>query len=143
MLTAMPLFPVLAPYTRALSAQYPDIRWLIGGITVTQASIKRVECFVDEFIRSEYVQNWTAENDSDFINFPERAARCYDAAEFGADGKTHAEVIDDWREAFRAMLRDRGGNHNIPERFVAAVESHFGAVEEWHDKNGSLFQEIG
>jgi hypothetical protein len=102
----------------------------------------RIKTFVDAFIRSEYVRNWTAEKDSDFINEPDRASRCYDAAEFGADGKTHAEVIEDWREAFKGWLRDYHRNHN-DGLFVSAVEAHFDSVESWHETNGSLWQEIG
>lgn len=101
-----------------------------------------VDTFVHDFIRSEYVQNWTSNKDSDFINEPDRAARCYDAAEFGCDGKTHAEVIEDWREAFRGWLRDEHRNHN-EGLFVARVEAYFDSVEAWHEKNGSLWEEIG
>lgn len=109
---------------------------------MSKSSQNRIKRFVDAFIRSEYVANWTAEKDSDFINEPERAARVYDAAESGADGKTHAEVIEDWREAFRAWVRDK---HlwSEPERFMQAVEDYFYSVEAWHEKNGSLWQEIG
>ena len=74
---------------------------------MTQASKARIETFVDWFIRSDYVANWAAEKDSDFINEPDRAERCYDAAKDGCDGKTHAEVIEDWREAFAAWIRDK------------------------------------
>lgn len=109
---------------------------------MTRASQQRIKEFVDEFIRSEYVSNWTSENDSDFINNPDRAERCYDAAEFGCDGKTHKEVIDDWRNAFDAWLRDNHRNHNSG-LFVEAVENHFHSVEAWHEKNGSLFTQIG
>ena len=119
--------------------------------TLKQTSQTRVDRFVDWFIRSEYVANWTNEKDLDFFNEPDRAARCSDAAEDGCDGKTHAEVIEDWREAFATWLRY--GNteyqgrcyqrsHDFP-RFESAVLAHFDAVEEWHDKNGSLWQEIG
>ncbi len=109
---------------------------------ITSASERRVKYFVDEFIRSEYVSNWTADKDSDFINEPDRAARCYDAAENGADGKTHAEVIEDWRDAFSAWISDKH-KWTAPERFMDAVNAHFDSVEAWHEKNGSLFQEIG
>jgi hypothetical protein len=109
---------------------------------MASASQKRIETFFDWFIRSEFVASWIADNDADFINEPERASRCYDAAEFGADGKTHAEVIQDWRDAFRAYVRDK---HlwSEPERFMAAVESRIDQVELWHEKNGSLDQQIG
>lgn len=105
-------------------------------------SAERINAFVDAFIRSEYVANWTAEKDSDFVNEPERANRCNDAAEEGCDGKTHAEVIEDWREAFSAWIRDMR-KWNDPERFIAAVNAHFDSVESWHERNGSLFTEIG
>jgi len=121
---------------------------------MTKASEKRIERFVDWFISSDYVANWTSEKDSDFINEPERAERCYDAAEFGCDGKTHAEVIEDWREAFDAFIRYDVGRVKTPfrtrhnafrnlDRFTDAVNASFDATEDWHNKNGSLFQEIG
>ena len=126
---------------------------------ITPSSRVRIERFVDWFIRSEYVANWTSEKDSDFINEPERAARCYDAAEFGCDGKTHAEVIEDWREAFNTFIRYDAGRSEFAtrdcpfkikhdsfrtlDRFEDAVNAHFNAVESWHDNNGSLFTEIG
>jgi hypothetical protein len=105
----------------------------------------RIERFVDWFIRSEYVQNWTSEKDGDFINETDRAGRCWDAAENGSDGKTHAEVIEDWRESFQAWIRDKR-NHpsgNPLDRFESAINAHFDSVEGWHDKNGSLSQQIG
>lgn len=125
--------------------------------TVTPASQKRIKRFIDWFIRSEYVQNWTAENDSDFINCPARAGRCYNAAENGCDGKTHAEVIGDYRQAFdtfirydagRVELRDcpfhiRHDSFRSLERFTDAVTSYFDSIETWHENNGSLNQEIG
>ena len=109
---------------------------------ISPSSQKRVERFVDQFIRSRQVEMLTSERDSDFINEPERAERCADATEQGAGGKTHAEVIDDWRDAFKYMMRDRRA-WTEPERFIAAVEAHFDAVEQWHERNGSLWQEIG
>jgi hypothetical protein len=109
---------------------------------LTRASLKRVKAFVDSFISGEYVESLTGDRDSDFINQRDRAARCYDAAESGSDGKTHAEVIGDWRDAFESMLQDRRG-HEYPERFSAAVNAHFDHVESWHEMNGSLHQEIG
>jgi hypothetical protein len=117
---------------------------------MTQTSANRIEFFVDDFIRSRRVEALTSERDSDFINEPERAARVATAAEFGADGKTHAEVIGDWRDAFSYMMQDREranwrreNSPLLPERFIAAVNAHFDRVEAWHEAHGSLFQEIG
>ena len=106
------------------------------------ATNNRIKAFVDEFIRSEYVEGLTSDRDSDFINYPDRATRCYDAAEHGCDGKTPAEVIKDWRDAFENMLLDRRGNE-YPERFSKAVNAHFDRVEHWHHVNGSLFTVLG
>ena len=104
---------------------------------------KRITRFVDWFIRSEYVTNWQSERDSDFINELERASRCADAAEFGADGKTHQEVIEDWRDMFKSWIRDTHRTDNPLDRFESAVSAHFDSVEAWHDKNGSLHNQIG
>jgi len=109
---------------------------------MTQASQTRVKAFVHNFIRGHEVEALTSERDSDFINEPERAARCWDAAEDGADGKTHAEVIQDWRDAFEYYLQERRG-HEYPTRFAAAVHADFDQTEAWHEKNGSLWEEIG
>ena len=111
-------------------------------MALTQASQQRIESFIDWFIRSDFVEGWTADKDQDFINEPDRATRCYDAAEHAADGKTHAEVIEDWREAFKAWVRDKR-LWNQPERFMTAVEEHFDAIEAWHESHGSLYQQIG
>lgn len=119
---------------------------IVGSLEVPMAisasSQKRIDAFVDCFIRSRFVESLTEERDSDFINESERASRVADAAEEGCDGKTHAEVIQDWRNAFSYWLRGRR-SFNSYDRFEAAVSAHFDAVEEWHEKNGSLWQEIG
>jgi hypothetical protein len=109
---------------------------------ITLASARRAKRFVDDFVRSEYVEAWTAEKDVDFIDEPERASRVAKAAAFGGDGKTHAEVIEDWREAFTAWVRDRRRWNDL-DRFSAAVEARFAEIEEWHQKNGSLHEQIG
>jgi hypothetical protein len=101
----------------------------------------RITRFVDWFIRQDCIAPDVQEL---LLSDPERANRMYDAAENGADGSTHQEVINDWRDAFRAFIRDRRtGSGNDPERFMAAVEAHFDSVEEWHQTNGSLYQEVG
>src|ERR1039458_3529896 len=111
-------------------------------MTTTNTSQQRAARFVDAFIRSSQVEYLTSERDGDFWNEPDRASRCYEAASEGCDGKTHSEVIQDWRDAFENMLSDRRGKE-YPARFAAAVQAHFDAVEQWHETNGSLYQEIG
>jgi hypothetical protein len=110
--------------------------------TISKSSKARVERFVEEFIRSSRVEALTAERDRDFFNYPDRADRVYEAAEYGCEGKTHQEVIDDWRDAFDYMLRDRKA-WNRPKRFEAAVQANFDETENWHMVNGSLFEVIG
>ena len=110
-------------------------------------STERVKSFVDEFIRSEFMQSWTESAINSDYSIGGRFGRCMDAAENGADGSTHAEVIDDWRDAFSYWLHDQihGGCDGINrgDRLNAAVRAYFDSVEAWHDKNGSLEQEIG
>ena len=101
--------------------------------------------FVDDFIRSEQVEALTAERDADFFNEPERADRCHCAAEYCGDGKTHAEVIGDWRDAFGYWLSEHKSNRwgAGAERFEAAVRAMFDHTELWHDFHGSLDAQIG
>lgn len=110
--------------------------------TFTPASTARVKRFVDAFIRSEYVQMYHESGINSDYGLRGRFAHCHDAAEDGCDGSTHSEVINDWRRAFEGLLWDRCG-HEWPERFAAAVNERFDSVESWHEKNGSLFQQIG
>lgn len=122
---------------------------------ISPSSANRVKRFIDQFIRSRYVESWSSEKDSDFFNEPERAGRVADAAVDGAYGATHAEIIEDWRESFETWIKyDRRSVtleykhheyhcHEYPARFAAAVQAHFDAVELWHERNGSLHQEIG
>ncbi len=58
----------------------------------------------------------------------------------------HAEVIQDWRDAFSSYMSDltRGSWSIVKgDRFSAAVREYFDSVESWHEKHGSLWTEIG
>lgn len=118
---------------------------------------------------SEAYYNWSAENSNDFINCPYRAERCYEAAANGCDGSTHAEHIDDFREygdslffdLTRAVENAIDGNEMWDtmseeaavdlvnsyweefEKCECAYEADCDALEDWHDKNGSLNQQVG
>ena len=109
------------------------------------SSLARIAAFVDDFIRSEDVQYLSSDRNSDFINQRDRADRVHRAAEHGAGGETHAEVIGDWRDAFSNWTRDRDRNRNgnYHDRFEAAVQAFFTSTELWHDLNGSLHTEVG
>lgn len=85
----------------------------------------------------------------DWISSPSRMQRCHNAAEHGADGSTHAEVIGDWRD-FLICLEHRAtrGMHHPRveaeiERRASAIRAEIDACEEWHASAGSLHEEIG
>lgn len=100
----------------------------------------RINDFVRWFADSPHVANqWGASSD-DWINDPDRASRCDQAAEHGADGSTHAERIQDQREAFRHWIRDRR-HHDYPY-FVEAVTAHFDQLEAFHEDKGSLHSSV-
>src|ERR1035437_8038740 len=95
--------------------------------TISKSSQARVTHFVGEFIRSEYVQAWQESSVSSDYGLHGRFARCMDAAENGCEGSTHAEVINDWKQAFKAYIRERKyhSSRNNVERFQSAVRDHF------------------
>lgn len=111
-----------------------------------------IKAIVDTFIRSEYFSTWQSEHVHDGgwsrdTDRQDRFCRCFDAAEQGADGSTHREVIQDMREAFQEWLKygrpRRLKFAEYPYRLEAAVLAHFDQLETWHEDNGSLDQEIG
>ena len=106
-------------------------------------SEERIKRFCSWFVSSKYVSNWSAENRNDFTNCRDRANRCYEAAESGTNGSTHAERIDDFRQAFKGWMRDRRTVNAHPWRFCDAVEAYWDHLEEFHLKQGALEQEIG
>jgi len=85
-----------------------------------------------------------------WIDDPERMQRCSDAAENGAEGSTHAEVIGDWRD-FLICLEHRAKRHSLHhsrveaeiERRAASIRAEIDACEVWHESAGSLHEEIG
>ncbi len=85
-----------------------------------------------------------------FINDPERADRIHEAAEDGADGSTHSETIEDWREYvelyfyFELKAPDFTSDEEEEkwtsdmENTRIAILSEIDACEAWHETNGSL-----
>ena len=92
-----------------------------------------------------------------FINEPERAARIHEAAECGADGSTHGEHISDFQEyadEHYEALTVAAWRLDLPEKESLALDSMIEAAQEkldksiadletWHDKNGTLHNEVG
>ncbi len=91
-----------------------------------------------------------------FISDPDRADRIWKASEDGADGSTHAEHIEDWREFAKIIYGEERRRINKAESdeeadaIEAEIENAYDAliadidrVEAWHEKNGSLHEQIG
>jgi len=104
---------------------------------------------LDDLIRSEGFQYFDSDRRGNqmFLDDPKRAKRCYDAAEFGSDGSTHREIIQDWRD-YLGTLRVIDPefpeeNGDILEAICVAITAEIDACEEWHEKNGSLEKQLG
>jgi broad specificity phosphatase PhoE len=86
----------------------------------------------------------------DWMRDTERMERCDKAAEHGAEGSTHREIMEDWRE-FLARLEDEANRkawmHGRVaaeiERRVSAITEEIDACEAWHTENGSLDEQVG
>jgi hypothetical protein len=93
-----------------------------------------------------------------FLSDPDRAGRIYEAAKDGCDGSTHAEIIEDWRDFAETLFRDveysilRDLDLDLREEYmlegaVTAIRdslfAEIDACEDWHDKNGTLHEQIG
>lgn len=90
-----------------------------------------------------------------FISDPDRAERIHDAAENGADGSTHGETIDDWREYVEQLRADAcresykldDADEDKAEAEINAwhdrITAEIDSCEAWHEANGSLHEEIG
>ena len=128
----------------------------ISGINV----IESINDILHDSKLSERFYTWQSEKSNDFINEPERAERCHNAAENGADGSLHCEVIDDFREFGAELLREQeraierkideieeqGTVDLINEQFEECKQGFDAAcdeLEKWHIANGSYETEIG
>ena len=116
-----------------------------------------------DFCRESHFADWQSEriNEGGMYRLgtsrSERFGRCHDAAEDGADGSTHAEHIQDFRDygfelfdAARSELwrMDLSFDDNLAAE--QAIELREGAfdkacneLESWHQANGSLEQQVG
>lgn len=113
---------------------------------------------------SEAFYNYQSEKSNDFVNEPERAARCYDAAAEGCDGSYHWEVIEDFREFGSDMLREAWKKiddvisdmdvfdftvHKAKqieaafEQCETDFEDSVVRCEKWHIEHGTYEQQVG
>lgn len=94
---------------------------------------------LNDFLDSGYWQGWDSDNRNNLpITDPDRAERCYEAAEDGADGSTHREVMGDWRKALNEAPSSEFGP-------ISKMLLHRAITDccEWHRKNGSLDDQLG
>ena len=111
---------------------------------MTKSSEKRIRRIVADFIRSPYMQSREFGSSSDtWIEDPDRAERVDAAAEDGCDGSTHQEHIQDWREAWRDFMRYERKSNGICELVDTAIEKYWDDLETWHEKNGTLYEQVG
>lgn len=91
-----------------------------------------------------------------FLSDPDRAERIHSAAENGADGSTHQEVIDDWRDFVNMLHREASQEawgiddekeseaaEKAADAWHEAIMAEIDKCEAWHEANGSLYEEIG
>lgn len=124
--------------------------------------IESINDFLHDPKESNNFYTWQSEKSNDFINYPERAARCHDAAADGCDGSYTYEVIDDFREfghdllyeAWRSICRSLRDIEDDEEygRLELLVEAEYDAchkafdadcdrLEQWHIENGTYEQQ--
>jgi len=104
---------------------------------------------LDDLIRSDGFQAFDSDRRGNqmFLDDPKRAKRCYDAAEFGSDGSTHREIIQDWRD-YLGTLRVIDPefpeeNGDISEAICNTIISEIDACETWHIEHGTIDQQLG
>lgn len=86
-----------------------------------------------------------------WIDDPDRMGRCTNAAEHGAEGSTHAEIIADWkayarqkyREARQALDYDDEAGGNRLDELEATLEAEIDACEQYHRAAGTLHRCTG
>ena len=85
---------------------------------------------------SEYDSYRFGSSSDDWIQDEERMERIEEAAEYGGDGSTHGEHIQDWRECL-------GDCFELDEATHDAIMAEIDACEQWHIDNGSIDDVIG
>ena len=93
---------------------------------------------LEEMYQSEEFQMWDSDNRSAggsgiILTDPDRYDRIEEGAEFGTEGSTHQEIIEDWREFLDNLDED--------EADLDAITAEIDDCEKWHKENGSLEQQ--
>ena len=105
----------------------PDWWQFMDRITTLAELIDSDECDANRFGSSS----------DDWLNDADRMQRCHDASEFGSDGSTHGEIIQDWRDLLDNYFDD------LSEQTRESIHAEIDECEQWHVNNGSIDQQIG
>jgi len=95
---------------------------------------------LNEMLLSDEYMTWHSDMMNRLtIDSPARSGRCLDASEHGADGSLHVEIMNDWLYFLEFHSQDME---------VSDIDYHKIHIEilecwDWHDKNGSLYDEVG
>ena len=122
---------------------------------------------IDLFLESDsYQESMYFFAESMPVKYPDRYERVLVAAERGAEGSTHYEIISDWRRWYvfwinelerdfvedakkkNAHLADAGIDFDycfepIKQEMQEAFEKELDLLQAWHENNGSLHQQVG
>ncbi len=90
---------------------------------------------LSEMIRNENFQAWHESTTSDYgFSNPKLYDRIHNAAESGLEGRTHGEIIEEWRDYLHSLSGDLSDDEYV------AIEQEIDDCEQWHIENGSLSQ---
>ena len=122
---------------------------------------------IDLFLQSEsYQESMEFFAESMPVKYPRRAKRVREAAERGAEGSTHFEIISDWRRWYvhwtdelekefvenakkkNKDLIDAGVDFDYcfeetRRQIQEAFEVELDLLQAWHHNNGSLHDQVG
>ncbi len=93
-----------------------------------------------EMLKNQNFIVWQSDHINNIaIDDPSRYNRCRKAAEHGADGSTHAEMMEDWMEFLEFHSDGLDISSGEYHRLLAEIHD----LWDWHDKHGSLHEEVG
>lgn len=97
---------------------------------------------LNDFLETEYWQDWDIQN-RDSLGYQtdtqDRARRIDEAAEYGCEGSTHGEVIQDWLDC----LDDRDADLEFGPLTVQRLMTEAERTRDWFEEQGTIDHEIG
>lgn len=116
------------------------------------SSVKYPWHSVNDFLHSQQWQYFDSDlrGDDFYLSDPDRAKRCDEASEYGTDGSTHAEIIEDWR-AFLSNLKifdpefddiEDIAEYDITQAQYDAISADIDRCEQWHIEHKTIDQQL-